>query len=557
MCAVSAPTTRAGDNFFAMLIFVIIGLQSVVAADPPPYTFSLDQSIPCPRDLDDTWYSQRKVDAAPVLPNASTALAGVLSSIPEMLDGNMKTLNAPSAMFIAYQNGKKLFESYRGTARLHKAVPVTASSGFRIASNSKVFTSVMSFMLRDAGHLPQGLDTPVATIMPNWVEPAPPMGTGGRQSKRGLTLRALATHASGLPRECPHGHTEKEILDKIGQMKMLFPQYASTAYSNLGVSLLGRTLEKVTPDGLTWEDWVANKIMRPLGMKGSGPCLRTEAEVATIVDGVDPATGALIPIHSQNKSVCNWGAPAGEVFSTPHDMAIWSSFLAGTIHAPDVLDPSTVNEMRNSLMVQPDAISAVSGGTLESAFSHGRWTFNKLGCLDGYRSAITIVPQLGLSLFAAAASTCDIYGDGDAVGFPIVSKLIQPLEEILTKRFDDAQKSLPPTAADLIGRYKCGSGVSTIAKAADGTLQIDRLGTYPWSLLPLDGQPDAYRLLMRTLPMTHAGCESKEYPGANLCQPSCFRQMARGDIELLYARRNHSKVTEIEVPGEGIVCVKE
>ena len=62
-------------------------------------------------------------------------------------------------------------------------------------------------------------------------------------------------------------------------------------------------------------------------MKGSGPCLRTEAEVATIVDGVDPATGALIPIHSQNKSVCNWGAPAGEVFSTPHDMAIWSSFL--------------------------------------------------------------------------------------------------------------------------------------------------------------------------------------------------------------------------------------
>ena len=147
----------------------------------------------------------------------------------------------------------------------------------------------MLFMLRDAGHLPQGLDTPVATIMPNWVEPAPSMGTGGRQSKRGLTCVILSTHASGPPRECPHGHTEKEILDKIGQMKMLFPQYASTAYSNLGVSLLGRTLEKVTPDGLTWEDWVANKIMRPLGMKGSGPCLRTVAEVATIVDGVDPA----------------------------------------------------------------------------------------------------------------------------------------------------------------------------------------------------------------------------------------------------------------------------
>ena len=33
---------------------------------------------------------------------------------------------------------------------------------------------------------------------------------------------------------------------------MLFPQFASTAYSNLGVSLLGRTLEKAT-GGAKWD----------------------------------------------------------------------------------------------------------------------------------------------------------------------------------------------------------------------------------------------------------------------------------------------------------------
>ena len=45
-------------------------------------------------------------------------------------------------------------------------------------------------------------------------------------------------------------------------------------------------------------------------------------------------------------------------------------------------------------MLQADGISAVGGATLEAAFSHQRWTFNKLGCLDGYRSATTVVPSL-------------------------------------------------------------------------------------------------------------------------------------------------------------------
>ena len=84
-------------------------------------------------------------------------------------------------------------------------------------------------------------------------------------------------HASGLPRETPHGATEAAILAAVGKLPMLFPQFASTAYSNLGVSLLGRTLEKAT-GGLSWEDFVATKIMAPLGMSHSGPCIRTEAE---------------------------------------------------------------------------------------------------------------------------------------------------------------------------------------------------------------------------------------------------------------------------------------
>lgn len=534
-------------------------VAAMVGAEPPPYTLSLDQSVHCPRDVNDGWYSQSTALAEPVHANASTALQAVINSIPSTLDDTLSMLHAPSAMFIAHHNGQTLFESYRGSSRLHSKTPVTADSGFLIASNSKVFTSVMLYMLRDEGKLPQGLDTTVAALMPNWIEPHQPLGAGGRASKRGLTLRALATHSSGLPREIPAGLLEHEqvILKNIGSARMLFPQYASTAYSNLGAALLGRTIEKAT-GGLSWEKWLETKIMRPLGMHSSGPCLRTAAEAATIVDGVDPSTGKLIDLEVFN-ATCPWGSPAGSVYSTPRDMARWASFLAGTLSAPDVLDPATVEEIRNTAMLQSDGISAVSGATFESAYSHHRWTFNKLGCLDGYRSVIVVVPSLGLSVFAAAASTCDIYGDGDAVGFPIVAKLIAPLEDILSARFAAVKRHLPPSAAaDLPGGYDCGDTAQhNVSMASDGTLHLDRLGLYPWTLLPLDGQPDSYRLLMGELPQSTVGCSSAAWPGANLCHRSCFREMTRGDAELLLVRRDtHGRVVALDVPGEQIKCVR-
>jgi len=180
--------------------------------------------------------------------------------VPELLTQALKTLHAPSASLVAVQNGEPFFQHFVGTARLHEQTPPTADDGFLIASNSKVFTSVMLHQLRDRGLLPQGLDTTVAQIYPGWIEPA--AAPGASSSKRGLTLRALAMHASGLPREFPlgsHTGTEAQILASIGNASLQFPQFAHTAYSNLGLSLLGRALEKAT-NGTRWEEW---SVVRP------------------------------------------------------------------------------------------------------------------------------------------------------------------------------------------------------------------------------------------------------------------------------------------------------
>ncbi len=550
-------------------------LSLAAAVDPPPYTFNLDQSVRCPRDVSDAWLSGHERELRPVLPNASSDLEGVISSIPAMLDESMQVLRAPSAMIIGMQEGGVLFESYRGTARIGKQVPPTRDSGFMIASNSKVFTSVMLYQLRDRGMLPQGLDTTVAALMPGWVEPA-----AWGKSRRGITLRALATHSSGLPRETPPGSTEGSLLAKIGELPTLWPQFAGTAYSNLGLALLGRTLEKAT-GGRTWEDWVRTEIMQPLGMTRSGPCLQTAADAASIVDGVDPsAPNRPVPRHYTNSTSCAWGAPAGAVFSTPADMSLWGAFLAGTLEASSVLDPASVLELRTSATLQPDGISAVTGATFEAAWMQptaaspaavdGHWAFNKLGCYGGYRSAITVIPELGLSVFAAAASTCDFYGDGDGLSFPILAKLMPPLSSVLDLRMA-ATVLAPANAQDYVGSYACaelvagarmeGGGYTphtTTVAVEDGRLVMSGVpGGYPWLLLQLDSPQDAFRMLMREPSADLDGCHDKAWPGAQLCKTSCFRQMARGDSEPLFFTRDASgAVTLLASPGVGLRCAK-
>lgn len=79
----------------------------------------------------------------------------------------------------------------------------------------------------------------------------------------------------------------------------------------------------------------------------------------------------------------------------------------------------------------------------------------------------------------------------------------------------------------------------------------------PWTLLPITDKPGQFRMMMGEPPASHPGCHSPLWPGAQLCHTSCFRQMARGDVELLHFVRNSSgHVTSMVVAGIGFECKK-
>jgi hypothetical protein len=196
-------------------------------------------------------------------------------------------------------------------------------------------------------------------------------------------------------------------------------------------------------------------------------------------------------------------------------------------------------------------MSGVSAGTFEAAFSHGRWSFNKLGCVGGFRADVTIVPSLGFGLFAAVASTCDFYGDGDALGFPVAATLVPPLDGAIGARLAARQAAAAADAAAYAGTYCAQLPGAMRVRAVGAQLVAEHVkgDDYDWTLLRSGEDGDAFRLMMRPLPGSYLGCTDARWPGFDLCATSCFRQMARGDLAVATFERNASgAVVGLSIP---------
>ena len=152
-----------------------------------------------------------------------------------------------------------------GFANLKAKLPMTATTKFRMASNSKLFTAVAIMQLREAGKL--GLDDPVVKYLP-WFTPKPAGNDDGP-----ITIEQLLSHSSGLPREAGDHWTslqfpnEEDVRRLFAERQAAFAPAVRWKYSNLGFTVAGMVVEQVS--GERWADYVEAHIFKPLGMNDS------------------------------------------------------------------------------------------------------------------------------------------------------------------------------------------------------------------------------------------------------------------------------------------------
>lgn len=205
-----------------------------------------------------------------------------------------------------------------------------ADTVYRVGSVSKLFTGIAVMQLVEKGKL--DLDQPVTRYLPDF-QPK-------NSHDKAITLRQLMSHRSGLVREPPVGHyfdsTNPSLaatVRSLNDTELVYEPGRHTKYSNAGIAVVGRVIEKVT--GRSFAPYIQKAVLEPLGMTQSAfsPLPNLAKAFMWTYDGrVFDAPRFELGI-----------APAGSLYSTTGDLGRFLSALFR--EGEPVLHASTLAKM--------------------------------------------------------------------------------------------------------------------------------------------------------------------------------------------------------------------
>ncbi|GAA3446994.1 serine hydrolase domain-containing protein [Planomonospora venezuelensis] len=292
----------------------------------------------------------------------------------------------PSLAAAVVRDGRIAWFGARG--RVGEALPGEATQ-YRIGSITKSMVAVVVMRLRDEGRL--DLLDPIGKHVP---------GTPVDE----VTVAQLLSHTGGLTAEPPGQWWERtpgmpfeELLALLGPETSRHRPGRRYHYSNLGFGLLGELVARHR--GVDWAQAVRREVLAPLGMDDT--TTRPRAPHAAGY-AVHPWADVLLP-EPEHDAVAM--APAGQIWSTPADLARWAAFVAGDTGG--VLAGATLAEMREPAIVDDgDAWTGGYGLGLQLARAGGRRLAGHTGSMPGFLATVWADPadRTGVLFMANATS---------------------------------------------------------------------------------------------------------------------------------------------------------
>lgn len=331
-----------------------------------------------------------------------------------------------------------------GFADLERRRPATPATLYRIASISKLFTATAIMQLRDQGRL--RLDDPVRDRLP-WftVEKTD-------AADLPITIRQVLTHTSGLPRNMPGVNWNPPTFpgqsvptERLPPYKAVFPPATRLTYSNLGYTVAGAVIGRVSGD--PWAAYIERHLLKPLGMTATG--------VAQRRDGPDFAVGYSRRVPGQPRELepfVDTGdlAAAGAIASNVEDLAKFVSlqFRTSPDDARAVVRGSTLREMHRVQWLHPDWQGGYGLGFRVRRIG-GHVRVGHGGDLPGYKADIDFAPDLKLGVIALANAD-----DGDPWRYVEQAfKLLAPAVAQATKP-PPTRREIPASWAAYEGLYE-------------------------------------------------------------------------------------------------------
>lgn len=160
---------------------------------------------------------------------------------------------------------KTLWTQGFGFSDKQNLLPASPNTRYRAGSVSKLFNAIALMQLVERGKL--DLDTPLQHYLPEFSVKS------RFGNLDGITARTILTHHSGLPSDLiksmwsDNPGTFHDVSNYLKQSYVSYPANAVFSYSNIGHSVLGILIERLS--GQRYEDYLKSEILAPLKMPNS------------------------------------------------------------------------------------------------------------------------------------------------------------------------------------------------------------------------------------------------------------------------------------------------
>jgi CubicO group peptidase (beta-lactamase class C family) len=369
----------------------------------------------------------------------------------------------PGASILIAKEGEVIYRKAFGMANLELEVPLNPENVFEIGSITKQFTAICILMLMEEGKL--SLQDDITTFIPDYP-------THGYS----ITVHHLLTHTSGIksytsmetwPAEWRKDFKPMELVDFFKNEPMDFAPGEQFLYNNSAYFLLGIVIEKAS--GLSYEEFLEQKIFKPLGMDNSYYGSKTRL-IPHRAAGYQQRDNTFF--NSEYLSMTQPGA-AGSIMSTVDDMWIWMQA---------VRDNALISNASKDKAFTNYALN--DGGPITYGYGwmpneiNGSPTLEHGGGIFGYTTNGIWLPEE--QVYVIILTNRDDIGPGTistriaahAIGkpYPQEPENIQVEEEIL---------------ASYTGVYEFEDGSVRYIRLEDGHLVSQRAGGSPFPLFPV------------------------------------------------------------------------
>lgn len=324
--------------------------------------------------------------------------------IDQLVEKTLKTFDVPGIALAIIKDGKVIHSKGYGLRSVDSKKKVDENTLFGIASNSKAFTVATLGILVDEGKLKW--DDRVIDYIPEFR-------MYNSYVTEEFTIKDLLTHRSGLGLGAgdlmfwpgSNNFTMEDIIHNLRYLKPVSGFRTKYDYDNLLYMVAGEVVTRVS--GKSWEEFVEERIMRPLGMNKSASSFNRLKDKSNVIAAHALIDGKVTVIARDRFA---FGNSAGGINSNIAELSKWvimqlqhgkygeglkNQLFSEAVHE-EMWSPQTIIPVRNPGPYKTHFNAYGLGWNLSDVMGYKQATHT--GFVAGMVTQITLIPELQLGI---------------------------------------------------------------------------------------------------------------------------------------------------------------